>query len=208
MCFAVYFQVDKQVAQNAQTVMMYVIELLRVSISWADHPLSRCPGGSGVGAGWCRSHPSRAHWGSSPASRWPWRSSRGWSPPPRSRSTPLLGRACSRWSRLLPAFQRKKTSQFDPGREFNIIIWPWEKYISHNMTPRSIFCELIVWPACSWWQLCWSCCKQPSGPCSWKLACEQAAAGIDLGDGQFSERCDVDGSFFNSDAIPIIFWEA
>ena len=28
---------------------------------------------------------------------------------------------------------------------------------------------------------------------------------IDLGDGQFSERCDVDGSFFNSDAIPIIF---
>ena len=30
---------------------------------------------------------------------------------------------------------------------------------------------------------------------------------IDLGDGQFSERCDVDGSFFNSDAIPIIFWE-
>jgi len=29
----VYFQVDKQVAQNAQTVMMYVIELLRVSIS-------------------------------------------------------------------------------------------------------------------------------------------------------------------------------
>ena len=28
---------------------------------------------------------------------------------------------------------------------------------------------------------------------------------IDLGDGQFSERCDVDGSFFNSDAILIIF---
>ena len=28
---------------------------------------------------------------------------------------------------------------------------------------------------------------------------------LDLGDGQFSERCDVDGSFFNSDAIPIIF---
>ena len=28
---------------------------------------------------------------------------------------------------------------------------------------------------------------------------------IDLGDGQFSERCDVEGSFFNSDAIPIIF---
>ena len=28
---------------------------------------------------------------------------------------------------------------------------------------------------------------------------------LDLSDGQFSERCDVDGSFFNSDAIPIIF---
>ena len=27
---------------------------------------------------------------------------------------------------------------------------------------------------------------------------------LDLGNGQFSERCDVDGSFFNSDAIPII----
>ena len=31
---------------------------------------------------------------------------------------------------------------------------------------------------------------------------------IDLGDGQFSERCDVDGSFFDSDAIPIIFWKS
>ena len=31
------------------------------------------------------------------------------------------------------------------------------------------------------------------------------AYGIDLGDGQFSERCDVDGSFANNDAIPIIF---
>ena len=30
---------------------------------------------------------------------------------------------------------------------------------------------------------------------------------IDVGDGQFSERCDVDGSFFNNDAIPIIFWK-
>ena len=30
---------------------------------------------------------------------------------------------------------------------------------------------------------------------------------LDLGDGQFSKRCDVDGSFFNSDAIPIIFLE-
>ena len=28
---------------------------------------------------------------------------------------------------------------------------------------------------------------------------------VDLGDGQFSERCDVNGSFFNSNAIPIIF---
>ena len=28
---------------------------------------------------------------------------------------------------------------------------------------------------------------------------------LDLGDGQFSERRDVDGSFFNSDAILIIF---
>ena len=32
--------------------------------------------------------------------------------------------------------------------------------------------------------------------------------GLDLSDGQFSERCDVDGSFFNSDAIPIIFGKA
>ena len=31
---------------------------------------------------------------------------------------------------------------------------------------------------------------------------------IDLNDGQFSERCDVNGSFFNSDAIPIIFGKA
>ena len=31
---------------------------------------------------------------------------------------------------------------------------------------------------------------------------------IDLGDGQFLEQCDVDGSFFNSDAIPIIFGKA
>ena len=30
---------------------------------------------------------------------------------------------------------------------------------------------------------------------------------IDFGDGQFSERCDVDGSFFNSDVIPITFFE-
>ena len=27
---------------------------------------------------------------------------------------------------------------------------------------------------------------------------------LDLSDGQFSERCDGDGSFFNSDAIPTI----
>ena len=27
--------------------------------------------------------------------------------------------------------------------------------------------------------------------------------GVDLSDGHFSERCDVDGSFFNSNAIPI-----
>ena len=32
--------------------------------------------------------------------------------------------------------------------------------------------------------------------------------GLDFDDGQFSERCDVDGSFFNSDAIPIIFWKS
>ena len=31
---------------------------------------------------------------------------------------------------------------------------------------------------------------------------------IDPSDGQFSERCDVDGSFFNSDAILIIFGTA
>ena len=31
---------------------------------------------------------------------------------------------------------------------------------------------------------------------------------IDLGDGQFSERCDVEGSFFNSNAILIIFWKS
>ena len=30
---------------------------------------------------------------------------------------------------------------------------------------------------------------------------------LDLGDGQISERCDVDGLFFNSDAISIIFWK-
>ena len=30
---------------------------------------------------------------------------------------------------------------------------------------------------------------------------------VDFNDGQFSERCNVDGSFFNSDAIPIIFWK-
>ena len=36
----------------------------------------------------------------------------------------------------------------------------------------------------------------------------EAAQGVDLGDSQFSERCDVDGSFFNSDAIPIIFWKS
>ena len=33
-------------------------------------------------------------------------------------------------------------------------------------------------------------------------------SGLDLSDGQFSERCDVDASFFNSDAIPIIFGKA
>ena len=31
---------------------------------------------------------------------------------------------------------------------------------------------------------------------------------LDLNNGQFSERCDVDGSFLNSDAIPIIFGKA
>ena len=31
---------------------------------------------------------------------------------------------------------------------------------------------------------------------------------VDLSDGQFSERCDVDGSFFNSDAIQILFEKA
>ena len=30
----------------------------------------------------------------------------------------------------------------------------------------------------------------------------------EVNDGQFSERCEVDGSFFNSDAIPIIFGKA
>ena len=33
-------------------------------------------------------------------------------------------------------------------------------------------------------------------------------SGLDLSDGQFSERCDVDGSFFNSDAILFIFWKS
>ena len=32
--------------------------------------------------------------------------------------------------------------------------------------------------------------------------------GLDFNDGQFSEQCDVDGSFFNSDAILIIFGKA
>ena len=36
---------------------------------------------------------------------------------------------------------------------------------------------------------------------------KKAVSVVDLGDGQYSERCDVDGSFFNSDAIPIIFWK-
>ena len=31
---------------------------------------------------------------------------------------------------------------------------------------------------------------------------------VDLNDGQFSERCDGDGSFFNRDAIPILFGKA
>ena len=31
---------------------------------------------------------------------------------------------------------------------------------------------------------------------------------VDFSDGQFSERCDVNGSFFNSDVIPIIFGKA
>ena len=41
----------------------------------------------------------------------------------------------------------------------------------------------------------------------WSFAFAERAGrtDVDLGDGQFSERCDVDGSFFNSDAIPIIF---
>ena len=30
---------------------------------------------------------------------------------------------------------------------------------------------------------------------------------LDFNDGQFSEQCDVDASFFNSDAILIIFWK-
>jgi len=47
-----YFQVDKQVAQNAQIAMMYNVSgSLRVSISSGDHPLSRCPGDSDAGAG-------------------------------------------------------------------------------------------------------------------------------------------------------------
>ena len=32
-----------------------------------------------------------------------------------------------------------------------------------------------------------------------------SGAELDLGDGQFSECCDFDGSFFNNDAIPFIF---
>ena len=45
----------------------------------------------------------------------------------------------------------------------------------------------------------------------WTIAIESMilrATIVDLSDGQFSERCDVDGSFFNSDAIPIIFGKA
>ena len=37
---------------------------------------------------------------------------------------------------------------------------------------------------------------------------KKAVSVVDLGDGQYSERCDVDGSFFNSDAITIIFGKA
>jgi len=47
----VYFQVDKQVAQNAQIAIMHVVESLRVSISSGGHPLSRCLGDSDAGAG-------------------------------------------------------------------------------------------------------------------------------------------------------------
>ena len=36
----------------------------------------------------------------------------------------------------------------------------------------------------------------------------RGGGGVDLGDGRFSERCDVDGSFFYSDVIPIIFGKA
>ena len=43
--------------------------------------------------------------------------------------------------------------------------------------------------------------------CALYLSVLQYSA-LDLGDGQFSERCDVDGSFFNNDAIPIIFGKA
>ena len=36
----------------------------------------------------------------------------------------------------------------------------------------------------------------------------EAAQGVDLGDGQFSERCHVDGSFFNSDTDTDYFWKS
>ena len=45
---------------------------------------------------------------------------------------------------------------------------------SHNLTlgknhsQMSLDNKIGGWePACSWWQLCWFCCKQPFGPCSW-----------------------------------------
>ena len=50
-------------------------------------------------------------------------------------------------------------------------------------------------------------CPQGSGTLCQQLLMMHGIA-LDLGDGQFSERCNVDGSFFNSDAIPIIFGKA
>ena len=62
---------------------------------------------------------SSLHLMSSPAYRWLWRSSRGWSPPPRSRSTLPWETSSSRWSLHLPSYQMRMTSQSDPAWIFS-----------------------------------------------------------------------------------------
>ena len=64
----------------------------------------------------------------------------------------------------------------------------------------AILCRIAVW-ICAWlvalrrlWQMLLS-------------TLTSSYTGLDFNNGQFSERCDVYGSFFNSDVIRIIFWK-